>query len=87
MTRDKYEIILVDDGSTDHTADICMKAVKLKEHKLPRITYLLIEHSGLSVARNTGVFISKSFLKSLCRKASINYMFSCDDYSIFMNHE
>ncbi|MEE1506419.1 MAG: glycosyltransferase, partial [Candidatus Neomarinimicrobiota bacterium] len=47
------------DRSTDHTADICMKAVKLKECQLPRITYLLNEHSGLSVARNTGVFISK----------------------------
>ncbi len=57
--HDKYEIILIDDGSTDHTADICIKEVKLKEHKLPRITYLLIEHSGLSVARNTGVFMSK----------------------------
>ena len=57
--HDKYEIILVDDGSTDHTADICMNAVKFKKNKLPRITYLLIEHSGLSVARNTGVFMSK----------------------------
>lgn len=57
--NDKYEIILIDDGSTDQTADICRKAVKLNNRKSPMITYVLIEHSGLSVGRNTGIFMSK----------------------------
>ena len=30
---DKYEIILVNDGSIDQTADICMQAVNLKKHQ------------------------------------------------------
>jgi len=42
-----YEIILVDDGSTDAT---CRMA---SEH--PRVRYLYQENKGLSVARNTGI--------------------------------
>lgn len=56
---DKYEIVLIDDGSTDQTADICRKSVRSNEGKYPSITYALIDHSGLAVGRNTGVFLSK----------------------------
>jgi glycosyltransferase involved in cell wall biosynthesis len=42
-----YEIILVDDGSTDSTARIAL------DH--PRVRYLFQENKGLSVARNTGI--------------------------------
>lgn len=42
-----YEVILVDDGSTDATARMAL------EH--PRVRYIFQENKGLSVARNTGI--------------------------------
>jgi glycosyltransferase involved in cell wall biosynthesis len=43
----EYEVILVDDGSTDNTRQIASQFEKLR--------YLLQPHHGLSVARNTGL--------------------------------
>ena len=58
-----YEIILVDDGSTDSTCRIA------SEH--PRIRYLFQENKGLSVARNTGIAAAAgkvvAFTDSDCR--------------------
>ena len=42
-----YEIILVDDGSTDNTKEIA--------EKYEEIRYIYQEHGGISKARNTGV--------------------------------
>ena len=46
-----YEIILVDDGSTDDTRDIA--------EQFPHIRYIYQENRGLSHARNTGVTAAK----------------------------
>lgn len=45
-----YEILLVDDGSTDTVPDIAQD--------FPKIQYLRLEHGGLSVARNAGAAAS-----------------------------
>lgn len=46
-----YEIILVNDGSTDHSAQICHKY----SEKYRRIKYIDQRHQGVSAARNTGI--------------------------------
>jgi len=58
-----YEVILVDDGSTDSTCRIA------SEH--PRVRYIFQENKGLSVARNTGIHAANgqvvAFTDSDCR--------------------
>lgn len=52
QTFSDYEIIVVDDGSTDGTADVVKKFGD-------RVNYIYQENSGVSVARNTGIAASK----------------------------
>lgn len=49
-----YEVILIDDGSTDNSSRIC----KLYASKDCRIKYLSKKNEGVSVARNTGLKIA-----------------------------
>lgn len=48
-----FELILIDDGSTDDSFDIC------KEYKDPRIILKRIENKGVSHARNIGLSFAK----------------------------
>ena len=49
---EKIQIILINDGSTDETEEICLKYQK--EYK-KNIIYFKIKHSGVSKARNIGM--------------------------------
>lgn len=49
QTCGDFELIIVDDGSTDDSAEI------VKSFKDERIQLTSIEHSGVAVARNTGI--------------------------------
>ncbi|HIX02390.1 MAG TPA: glycosyltransferase [Candidatus Ligilactobacillus excrementigallinarum] len=53
--RDEYEIILIDDGSTDNSGEMCDKFQK----KNANVKTFHIENSGVSFARNYGIKLSK----------------------------
>lgn len=52
-----FQVILVDDGSTDGTANICKKYVS-EAHGL--IKYIYQENKGLGAARNTGLLLTET---------------------------
>ena len=54
-TYDNYEIIVVDDGSSDETGKICNQY----EKRFSKIRIIHQENAGLSVARNTGIKAAK----------------------------
>lgn len=54
QTKDDFELILIDDGSKDKSADIC----KAYEQKDKRVKYVRQENTGVSAARNKGVSIA-----------------------------
>ena len=56
QTEQDFEIILINDGSTDHSKQICEKFKKKYSNK---ITLINQENKGLSIARNEGLHIAK----------------------------
>ena len=56
QTLKEIEIILVDDGSTDKSGEICDEYLK----KDNRIKVIHQKNLGLSAARNSGIKIAKS---------------------------
>lgn len=55
QTYKDYEVLLVDDGSTDGSVRVCQKY----EKKDSRIRVILNEHQGVSKTRNTGITHAK----------------------------
>lgn len=80
----KIELIIIDDGSSDSTVNICNEITNGKEN----ITIILNEHNGLSNSRNNGIkkssgkyivfvdgddWIDKSYLNNLENVINNNY--------------
>ena len=55
QTHQNMEIILIDDGSSDNTVQICSRMAT----EDPRILLLTMEHGGVSAARNKGLDTAK----------------------------
>ena len=51
QTYDNYELIIINDGSTDNSESICLEYAD----KYKRIKYIRIENKGVSNARNLGI--------------------------------
>ena len=51
VAQEKMQVLLIDDGSTDESADICMEYCALHSN----FAYKRIENSGVSAARNCGL--------------------------------
>jgi glycosyltransferase involved in cell wall biosynthesis len=56
FNKDDFEIIIVDNNSTDNTSTICLNFIK--QNPEFKILYFLEEKVGLSHARNTGIIMS-----------------------------
>src|ERR1700693_5007611 len=53
IRQDEYELVVVDDGSSDETPEVCQAAAA----RLP-LRYFRIAHAGAPAARNLGLFAS-----------------------------
>lgn len=58
QTFDDYEVIIVNDGSTDNTMDVISKFVDSNITTGRRITVINQENQGVSVARNKGIEVA-----------------------------
>ena len=60
QTYDDYELILVNDGSTDRSEEICSRYCNTKKYdKNIKIKYIFQTNSGVSAARNKGIDVAE----------------------------
>ena len=61
IPKNRYEVVVVDDGSKDATSEVC------RDFASPiQLKYLHIENSGISAAKNTGILASRGRILLFC---------------------
>jgi len=91
---DSYEVLVIDDGSTDNTSNICLEM----QNKDSRIKYIRQNNQGVSVARNTGIekacgkyicfvdgddYLPQHAISNLVREIDEDFDIVCGDYIAF----
>src|SRR6266487_2044376 len=54
LPKNRYEVVVVDDGSEDNTPEVCRDFASRMQ-----LNYLHIDNSGISAAKNTGILASR----------------------------
>src|SRR5207237_9551256 len=54
LPKEQYEIVVIDDGSTDTTASVCERFLQRAQ-----LNYMYQEHSGMQAAYDLGIFASR----------------------------
>lgn len=57
FSKDQYEVIVIDNGSTDHTRNVC---AEIRKNELPNMRYIYDARPGLHVGRNRGLLESRA---------------------------
>ena len=68
LQQDEYEIILIDDGSTDSSLQVCERFSKMR----PNVIVRSQQNSGVSSARNVGIAVASG--KWICFVDSDDYL-------------
>jgi len=55
LRRGQFEVVVVDDGSTDDTPAVCTRAARKME-----LRYVRIDPAGISAAKNVGIFVASA---------------------------
>lgn len=85
IAKDAYEVIIVNNKSTDQTENICLDFIR--QHPEMQIHYCIEKNSGLSYARNRGIKeASGKLVTFIDDDAFVRQDFGCNIIRFFENH-
>ena len=84
LEPDELEIILVNDGSTDHSEKLCSEFIN--SHPMLNVRYIYQNNAGVSAARNAGIDIATGdyihFMDSDDTLVDVSYRYLLDKFAL-----